>query len=523
MSQEILQELSSLLGSDHVITDDAERRYFAMDVYNTRELPLAVIQPGTVEELQEAARIALKNNVALVPRGGGASYTDGYLPVTSQSLLVETSRLNRIVEINATDMYVTVEPAVTWERLNAALAREKLRTPFWGPFSGLKATVGGSTSQNSASMGSGNHGLSAESVLSFDVVLGNGKLLKTGSASISTSKPFFRWYGPDLTGLFTGDTGAMGIKARITLRLIRRPERSGTASFGFDTFDDMAAGMSAVARLGIVADNYGLDPKLQQGQLTKTDTADAVRAVWNVARDSSNPLEAVSRLTRMALAGKRFFAGFSHSSHYVVEGHSASEVKSKLKLVRETMRPHGTEIANTVPTVLRAMPFIPMYSVLGVNGERWVPLHGIMPFSQVPEFRRRLMAMYEENADRMKELRVDKGAMFMTINSNAFLYEPVFYWEDSQTVFHKRFMPKDYLATLPEHDENPEGRALVAELRQRILDIFWQVGASHLQVGKTYPYLRGRQPEAERLLRELKGSVDPNNLMNPGALGLGAS
>lgn len=523
MSQEILQELSSLLGSEHVITDDAERRYFTTDVYNSRELPLAVIQPGTVEELQEAAQIALKNNVALVPRGGGASYTDGYLPATSQSLLVETSRLNRIVEINATDMYVTVEPAVTWEKLNAALAKEKLRTPFWGPFSGLKATVGGSTSQNSASMGTGNHGISAESVLSFDVVLGNGELLKTGSASISTSKPFFRWYGPDLTGLFTGDTGAMGIKARITLRLIKRPERSGAASFGFDTFDDMAAGMSAVARLGIVADNYGLDPKLQQGQLTKTDAGDAMRAVWNVARDSSNPIEAVSRLTRMALAGKRFFAGFSHSAHYAVEGHSAAEVKSRLKLVRETMRPHGTEIANTVPTVLRAMPFIPMYSVLGVNGERWVPLHGIMPFSAVPEFRRLLWAMYEENADRMKALRVDKGAMFMTINSNAFLYEPVFYWEDSQTVFHKRFMPKDYLATLPEHDENPEGRALVAELRQRILDIFWQVGASHLQVGKTYPYLRGRQPEAERLLREFKGSVDPNNLMNPGALGLGAS
>jgi len=185
------------------------------------------------------------------------------------------------------------------------------------------------------------------------------------------------------------------------------------------------------------------------------------------------------------------------------------------------MRPHGTEIANTVPTVLRAMPFIPMYSVLGVNGERWAPLHGIMPFSRVPEFRRKLMSMYEENAARMKELRVDKGAMFMTVNSNAFLYGPVFYWEDSQTVFHKRFMPQDYLKTLPEHGENPQGRALVEELRQKIMDIFWQVGAIHLQVGKTYPYLRGRQPEAERLLRTFKASVDPDNLMNPGALGLG--
>ena len=522
MNEQILQELSGLLGGEHVVMDDAERRYFTMDVYNAREMPLAVIRPGTVEELQAAARIALCNDVALVPRGGGASYTDGYLPATARSLLVDTSRLNRIVEINATDMYVTVEPAVTWERLNAALARERLRTPFWGPFSGLKATVGGSTSQNSASMGTGNYGVSAESVLSFDVVLGTGELLRTGSASISTSTPFFRWYGPDLTGLFTGDTGAMGIKARITLRLIRRPPKTGAASFGFDSFDGMAAGMSAVARLGVVADNYGLDPKLQQGQLTKTNTSDAARAVWNVARGSSNPLEAASRLTRMALAGKRFFGGFSHSAHYVVEAHSAAEVKARLKLVREIMRPHGTEVANTVPTVLRSMPFIPMYSVLGVKGERWVPIHGIMPFSRVGEFRRRLENLYEENAARMRDLRVDKGAMFMTISSNAFLYEPVFYWEDSQTVFHKRFMPQDYLKTLPEHGENLEGRALVEELRQKIMDIFWQVGAIHLQVGKTYPYLRGRQPEAERLLRGFKDGVDPGNLMNPGALGLGA-
>ncbi len=522
MSSKILRELAGLLGSEHVVTDDAERRYYATDVYNSREMPLAVVRPGTVEELQKAARIALRNGVALVPRGGGASYTDGYLPATARSLLVETSRLDRIVEINSTDMYVTVEPAVTWERLHAALAREKLRTPFWGPFSGLKATVGGSTSQNSASLGTGNYGISAESVLSFDVVLGNGELLRTGSASIRTATPFFRWYGPDLTGLFTGDTGAMGIKARITLRLIQRPPRTGAASFGFDAFENMAAGMAAVARLGVVADNYGLDPKLQQGQLTRTGTADAARAVWNVARDSSNPLEAASRLTRMALAGKRFFSGFSHSAHYVVEGHSAAEVKSRLRLVRETMRPHGTEIANTVPTVLRSMPFIPMYAVLGVNGERWAPLHGILPFSRVPEFRRRLTEMYEENAERMKALRVEKGAMFMTVSSNAFLYEPVFYWEDSRTVFHKRFMPEDYLETLPEHDENPQGRALVETLRQKIMDIFWQTGAVHLQVGKTYPYLRGRQPEAERLLRAFKAGVDPDNLMNPGALGLGA-
>ena len=119
-----------------------------------------------------------------------------------------------------------------------------------------------------------------------------------------------------------------------------------------------------------------------------------------------------------------------------------------------------------------------------------------------------------------RKAKVDKGAMFMTINTHVFLYEPVFYWEDDRTPFHKRFLPKEYLDTLPEYPANPEGRALVRELRAKINDLFATVGGVHMQVGKSYPYLRGRNPEAARMLRELKQSVDPKNLMNPGALGL---
>jgi len=77
-------------------------------------------------------------------RGGGASYTDGYLPRDDGQVLLDLSQLNRIVEINEQDAYVTVEAGVTWEALKRALDERDLRTPFWGPFSGLLATVGGS-------------------------------------------------------------------------------------------------------------------------------------------------------------------------------------------------------------------------------------------------------------------------------------------------------------------------------------------------------------------------------------------
>ena len=217
-------------------------------------------------------------------------------------------------------MYVTVEPGVTWHDLWQALKAKGLRTSFWGPFSGLKATVGGSRSQNSASLGSGNYGISADAILGFEIVLASGEILRTGSHAAANGTPFFRWYGPDLTGLFCGDAGALGIKASITLRLIKEPPFFGAASFGFETFEQMAAGIAAAARENVVADNFGLDPKLQQGQLGKASTKDAVTAAMAVAKTSRNPVEALGRLIRMAAAGKRFLAGHNYSAHYTVEG-----------------------------------------------------------------------------------------------------------------------------------------------------------------------------------------------------------
>jgi FAD/FMN-containing dehydrogenase len=519
-NKNIIEELGSAIGRDHVLTGDADREFYAMDVYNSLEMPIAVVQPGSVEELQTVARIASSSGVALVPRGGGASYTDAYLPSTPNSLLIDTERLNRVIEINEEDMYVTVEPGITWADMTSTLAEKGLRTAFWGPFSGLKATVGGSMSQNSVSLGSGNYGCSADTALSFDVVLANGELLSTGSRAIENASPFFRHYGPDLTGIFTGDAGAFGIKASITLRLIQAPEFSGTASFGFHDFDSMASGMSAAGRTGVVADNFGLDPKLQQGQLGKTSTSDAVNAVWAVLKTSRNPIDGIVRIMKMATAGKRFLTGFDYSAHYVVEGGSRAEIRAKLAQVRKAMSGFGTEIANTIPTVLRAMPFIPLYPILGPRGQRWVPMHGILPFSKLHEFNRRIGQLHAENQAKMDQMKVEYAAMFTSISTNGFLYEPVFYWEDDRTPYHKRYLPQEYLDMLPEYPANPEGRALVGELRGKIQEIFSDMGAVHMQVGKSYPYLLGRQTQATKILKDVKQSLDPDGLMNPGALGL---
>jgi len=110
--------------------------------------------------------------------------------------------------------------------------------------------------------------------------------------------------------------------------------------------------------------------------------------------------------------------------------------------------------------------------------------------------------------------------MFTSISTTAFLYEPVFYWEDDRTVFHKRYLPQEYLDTLPEYPANPAGRALVHEIRGKIQELFSASGAIHMQIGKSYPYMLGRERQAARVLKDLKQSLDPDGLMNPGGLGL---
>ena len=115
-------------------------------------------------------------------------------------------------------------------------------------------------------------------MLGFEIVLANGELLRTGAHAAANGTPFFRHYGPDLTGLFTNDAGALGLKARITLRLVKRPAFNATCSFGFKDFEAMAEGMAAAAREGVADMNWGLDPGLQQGQLARTSAADAQRA-----------------------------------------------------------------------------------------------------------------------------------------------------------------------------------------------------------------------------------------------------
>lgn len=136
----VLARLRSALGEAGVQTSAEALDYFSNDVYRGGALPLAVIRPASVEQLQAAVRLCAEANVAMVPRGGGASYTDAYLSEKAGHVLFDTGALDTI-EIDEFGAVVTCGAGVTWAALKAALDAKGLRTPFWGPFSDRKSVV----------------------------------------------------------------------------------------------------------------------------------------------------------------------------------------------------------------------------------------------------------------------------------------------------------------------------------------------------------------------------------------------
>jgi FAD/FMN-containing dehydrogenase len=514
-------ELAAVVGAEHVIADEAERRFFSQDVFTQGALCAAVVQPGSADEVAAVVAWAATREVDVLARGGGMSYTAGYLPRRSESVIIDLSRLNRIVEINETDMYVTVEAGCTWDALQRALAPRRVRTPYWGPLSGLKSTVGGALSQNSVFFGSGRHGTAADTVLGLTVVLADGSVVTTGSGGGVGANAFFRHYGPDLTGLFTGDAGAFGIKTHVTLRLIRRQQGTGYASFSFEHRDGLVAAMTAIAQEGLATECFAFDPYLQSVRMKRASLMSDAKTLAAVVTKQGSVFKGVKEGARMALAGRRFAAEVKWPLHVAVEERNERAAADALDQVRRIAASHGgTETENTVPKAVHALPFGPLNGMIGNQGERWVPVHGVLPHSRVADFFRRLDQFYAQHREEMDLRSVSSGYLLMTIQGGATLIEPVFYWRDERMTIHDRTVDSGFLAKVQRHQPDEATRAFVSTLRGEIINLFASAGATHFQVGKTYPLHATRKPSEARLLASLKARLDPSARLNPGALGV---
>jgi FAD/FMN-containing dehydrogenase len=514
--------LRALLGDAHVITASAELEFYSSDVYRHADADAAlVISPGSAQELAAAISLCTSRDCAVIPRGGGLSYTGGFLPVQTNTAIIDMRRLDRVIEINQQDMYVTVECGATWKSLYEKLKPLGLRTPYFGPMSGYASSVGGALSQGSIFLGSTQYGTTAESVLSLSVVLADGSIIHTGSAASETApNPFFRHYGPDLTGLFLHDAGALGFKASATLRLLKTPAHTGFVSFTFDNHADLLATMSEISRRGLAAECFGADPYIWGMRLWDEDLSRDTKRLLGVMKSAPSFLKGLTAGAKTILGGRRALSDVTFAMNVSVDGNSEAAVEVSIAEIRKIAAGTGREIAATVPAAIRGTPFLEPNDLLGPKGQRWAPSHGIAPHSKIKNLVDAYNDFLAAHENLISAHGIETGFVCFAISTNAILFEPMFYWPGARQAYHERMIASGYLAKLPVLPPNPAADAAMRQLREELVKFWAAQGCAHLQIGKTYRYLETRQPNFRHLVEQIKACVDPKGLINPGSLGL---
>lgn len=477
-AEKVVEALIARLGSENILTDDESRTFFSADLFFSGPEPLAIIAPQSRDALCEAIKLCSTVGVALLPRGGGLSYTAGYVQTEESpggAVVLDTRQLNRVIDINPANMTVTVEAGCTWEKLYEATAEHGLRVPMFGPSTGLYSTVGGSLSNNCMFFGSGRAGTASDSVLGLDVVTADGTVITTGSGAIINGVPFFKHHGPDVTGLFLNDGGALGVKASATLQLEPIPQGIAMASYAMSSFDALIPAIQAVGRSGLTSECLGLGP-----------------APIGEATDAT--------------------------LHFVCEGWTQEIADANADVVRSLIGPEANAIDPAMPGFIRGNPFSFVQSPLDAKERLQIWTHGVFALGETRSAYEGFLAVLENASKDMAALDIDATLSFACAGT-AMMVEPVLYWHGAPTALHLEGMSPvtgSNKAAAPSKDRD----ALVRSIRDQFRATMDELGAAHMQYGRFYRYDSVTEDSTVNLIKGIKKLTDPGGLINPGVLGL---
>jgi glycolate oxidase len=238
-----IHELCAAVGADGLITGESQLQTYECDgLTNFRVLPGAVVLPRSTAEVQAVVRVCARHKIPFVSRGAGTGLSGGALPAAG-GVVISLARMNRILEVDFANKYVVVEPGV----INAHVTQRVSPQGYFyapDPSSQSVCTIGGNVAENSGGAHCLKYGFTVTHTLALEVVLPSGELVQFGSPVLDAP-------GYDLTGVFVGSEGTLGVATKVTLRIVKRPEMVQTLLAAFDSpqaagqtvSDIIAAGM----------------------------------------------------------------------------------------------------------------------------------------------------------------------------------------------------------------------------------------------------------------------------------------
>lgn len=239
----VLAELRGIVGPGGMLASPGDLLAYEYDAALERAMPDVVVLPTSTEQVAAVVRLANREGLPFVPRGAGTNLSGGSVPIKG-GIVIALSRMNRILEIDIPNERAVVEPGVVNLDLSMALAPHGY---YYAPdpASQKVSTIGGNVAENAGGPHCLRYGVTTNHVLGLEVVLPDGEVIETGGKAIDPP-------GYDLTGLFVGSEGTLGIVTKVIVRILPLPEAVKTLLAIFDTIEDASRSVSAIIAAGLV-------------------------------------------------------------------------------------------------------------------------------------------------------------------------------------------------------------------------------------------------------------------------------
>ncbi len=240
----IVQILGEIVGSTNISREKADKITHSYDATQQSYLPDVVVYVKNTEQVAKIITLANKEKIPIVPRGAGSGFTGGTLPIMGGIVLVLT-RMNRIIDIDTDNLTAIVEPGVVTGQFQKAVEKLGLFYPP-DPASLAFSTLGGNVAECAGGPRCVKYGVTKDYVLGLTMVTPTGDIIHTGGRTMKNV------VGYDLTKLFVGSEGTLGIATEITLKLIPKPEAKKTMLVYFETIDGAAQAVSNIIKNKII-------------------------------------------------------------------------------------------------------------------------------------------------------------------------------------------------------------------------------------------------------------------------------
>jgi glycolate oxidase len=243
MSQEI-RKLIEIVGEENFTDQLEELVPYSYDASMNVHRPHAAVWPESTEQVSKIVKFANEHKIPVVPRGAGTSLSGGVIPIQG-GIIVDLSKMNRILEISIESRYVKVQAGVVCDDLNRELANYGFIFPP-DPASSSVSTIGGNVNTNAGGIKGAKYGTTRDYVMGLQVVLPTGEVMNTGSNTMKCVS------GYDLSKLFVGSEGTLGIVTEVTLKINPIPRYAMTAVATYVRLEDAGKAISQTMTSGII-------------------------------------------------------------------------------------------------------------------------------------------------------------------------------------------------------------------------------------------------------------------------------